>query len=266
MRGRAEALVLRAAEYGEGHKIVTLLTREAGKIGLVARGAGKPRGRLTAACQPLVCGFYSFSRFGSSLGTLHSAEIERVFRRVREDLLLTAVAAYVMELTDRMLDDGEPQPEFYDQLKAGLAAMDEGKDPLVLMHALELKLLALGGYRPVLEGCVECGRQEGPFLFAPRLGGLFCSACADRQAGTPSAKSSGGFSAGAVRAAGGIVPLNASALRLLKLLGGVDLRRLGRVEVRPETERMLRETLRRYFEDQVDLKAKSWSLLENLLR
>ena len=48
-------------------------------------------------------------------------------------------------------------------------------DPLVL--SFQLKLLWLSGYMPHLDGCVECGAEEGLVGFAPAAGGAVCADC-----------------------------------------------------------------------------------------
>ena len=55
---KCEGIVLRTTDYGETNKIITLFTREWGKIGVMAKGAKKPKSRLAAITQPLTYGYY----------------------------------------------------------------------------------------------------------------------------------------------------------------------------------------------------------------
>ena len=84
MLTKCEGIVLRTNDYGETNKIITLLTREHGKIGVLARGA-KSR---TAACQrfPSRSFMHLLFRKSSGLGTLEQGEMIESMRNIREDL------------------------------------------------------------------------------------------------------------------------------------------------------------------------------------
>ena len=74
MLQKCEGIVLRTTDYGETNKIVTLYTREWGKIGVMARGAKKPKSRLSAITQPFTYGYFLLQK-GSGLGNLQQGEI-----------------------------------------------------------------------------------------------------------------------------------------------------------------------------------------------
>ncbi|GAB2703275.1 DNA repair protein RecO [Paenibacillus thermoaerophilus] len=251
---RAEAIVMRSMDYGEGNKIITLFTREYGKLGAVARGARKPKSRLAAASQPFTCGEYVIFKAGGSLGTLNDAEIEYGHQRIREDLHRAAFASYWMEFADRTIADGERLPWFYEQLKAALAALEQGKPPGVLTRAIELQLLSAAGYQPKLDACVECGGEQRPWAFGAREGGLLCARCA-------AFKSPPAGSAASPEAP---LAMTDGAVKLLRVLAQLDLRRLGGVTVKPETDLALQAALRRYVDVQTELRLKSRQFLDQL--
>src|SRR5690606_7458924 len=134
---RVEGLVIRSLDYGEGGKIITLFTEGAGKTGVLARGAKKTGSRFSAAVQPFTYGEFVFYR-GGGLGTLNSADIIASHHRLREDLYLSAVAAYLAEMTDRLVADGESAPRLYRQLLGALGALDDGKDARTIAHIYEM--------------------------------------------------------------------------------------------------------------------------------
>lgn len=106
MQYRVQGIVIRGMDYGEGNKILTLFTREIGKVSVVARGAKKVKSRFGSAAQLFTYGDYLFFKSGQ-LGTLNHAEIIEGFHPLREDLDQAAHASYLAELTDRMLGDQE---------------------------------------------------------------------------------------------------------------------------------------------------------------
>ena len=89
MIGKCEGIVIRTVDYGESAKIVTVYTKEIGKITLMARGAKKPLSKLTGITQMFHHGIYLFHA-GSGMGTLQQGESIRRYRKIHEDIFLTA--------------------------------------------------------------------------------------------------------------------------------------------------------------------------------
>src|SRR5690606_15477599 len=116
-----EGIVLKSMPYGESNKIVTLYTREAGKMTAMARGAKKPASRLSAVTQTFTYGYYLL-RTGRGMGTLEQGEPIDSMRHIREDLEATAYASYIVELIDRLTDDRGASPNVFGLLHDALHA------------------------------------------------------------------------------------------------------------------------------------------------
>ncbi|MDQ1912942.1 DNA repair protein RecO [Paenibacillus sp. GD4] len=243
MQYRVQGIVIRSMDYGEGNKILTLFTREIGKVSVVARGAKKVKSRFGSAAQLFTYGDYLFFKSGQ-LGTLNHAEIIEGFHPLREDLDQAAHASYLAELTDRMLGDQEGQPFLFEQLRASYAGMQEKKDMQIITHLYEMKILMFAGYTPELEQCVVCREATEPFAFSITMGGILCERCHLRD---PQA----------VRLAPGVY-------KLLKLFTQLDVRRLGQIDVKPETKTALKRIMRAYFDTHVGLQLKSRSFLDQM--
>lgn len=230
-------------DYGEGGKIVTLLTETHGKTGVLIRGASKPRSRYGSLALPFTYGEFVYYK-GSGLGTLSSGEIIRSHHRLRERIDLAAYAAYAAELTDRALQDEEAGGAIFTQLLACLNALEDGKDPAITTHVYELKILQAAGYAPVLDRCVACGRTDGLSALSAGLGGAVCPVCRPRDRHA--------------------LQLGDRALRLLRLLAAVDLVRLGEVNVGPETKAAVRRGMRALIDTHLPVKLKSRAFLDAL--
>ncbi|MCZ8511182.1 DNA repair protein RecO [Paenibacillus filicis] len=243
MQYRVQAIVIRSMDYGEGNKIMTLFSREQGKMSVVARGAKKVKSRLGSASQLFTFGDYSFFKSGQ-LGTLNHAEIIEPFHKIREDLHKAAHASYLAELTDRMMGDQEGQPFLFDQLKASLQAIQEDKEPEIVDHLYVMKMIAYAGYTPELDDCVGCREAREPAALSAVLGGILCERCLARD---PQA----------IRISPGIH-------KLLRLFVQMDVRRLGQIDVKPATKEALKRLVRTYFDTHVGLKLKSRDFLEQM--
>ena len=193
----AKGLVVHRLNLGETDKIVTLFTREFGKLSAVAKGVRKSGSRLSGATE-----LFTQSRLllatGKSLDIITQCEIEYSYPDLRLDLERLARASYYCELLDRFTleRDAITSEELFDITVAALRALQAAEENSLdlAVHAYELRLLDALGYAPVLDRCVRCdgplyGRQSG---FSPILGGTLCAA--DRY----KADDSQGLTAGAI--------------------------------------------------------------------
>ncbi len=224
-----EGLVIRTNDYGEGHKILTLFTREMGKVSVMARGAKKLKSRFSAIAQLFTYAQFVFYRSSGQMGNLNQGDIIASHHAIREDLHKAAYSAYLMEMIDRTLEEKEVSPILFDQLKSALDAIEDNKDPQIVVHIMELKVLSHSGYNPQLEQCVFCGSElRGALFFSSTAGGVICSSCRGKD---PYAQ-----------------VLAESVWKLLRLLARTDMRRLGKTEVKRETKLGLKKTLDAYME------------------
>lgn len=242
---RTEGIVIRGTDYGEGNKIVTLLTATHGKQGVVVRGARKPRSRFGAAAQLFTCGDYSFFKT-TGLGTLNNAEVIEPFRELRQGLDGPAYAAYACELTDKAVGDEDAGAFVYSQLKACLTALAQGKDPQVVLRVYEMRIAAAAGYMPVLTECASCGSENPPYRFSPSIGGALCGQCRTRD---PYA-----------------LELDDAVWKLLRVFASLDMRRLGNTELRDGSKTQLQLAMRKWMDAHLGLHLKSRGFLDQLSR
>ncbi len=178
---KATALVLRSVEFSETSVIVTLFTREFGKIRALAKGARRPKGPFESALDLLGLSRIVFLRKSSdALDLLTEAKLERRFRPLGGDLSNLYAAYYVAELLNELTDDYDSHPELFDAADATLAALRTTKSAAELVVRFELTALRLLGHLPSFETCVECGKPVetvGRVAFSLAAGGVLCQRC-----------------------------------------------------------------------------------------
>lgn len=245
MMQKVEGIVIRTTDYGESNKIVTLYTRELGKIGVMSRGAKKPKSRLSAVSQLFIYGTFLFHK-GQGLGTLNQAEIIDSFRDLRGDLFRTAYATYIIELTDKLTEEKQRNPYLFELLYKTLYYLNEDIDADVLLRIYEMKMLAVAGIKPELDQCVSCNRAEVPVAFSIKDAGFLCSKCVTRDKHA--------------------FPLSTHSARLLRLFFYLDLERLGQISLKPETKKELKLVISAYYQEYSGLTLKSKRFLDQLER
>lgn len=174
-----EAVVLRSGVLGEADRLLTLYSRDRGKLRASARGARRPRNRLMAASQPFIRAEYVLFE-GSGIQSISQAEIKESFLRLREEFPRLAHASYAAELLERLVEEGqggEESTRLFDLLVGYLRELASGEDALLLTRYYEVRLLDALGWRPVLDRCVNCGSAGPAAGFSAELGGIFCEAC-----------------------------------------------------------------------------------------
>ena len=108
---RTEALVIRHTNFGEADRILTLYSREKGKIRVVAKGVRKLKSRKAGHLEPFTRVQLQLAK-GRDLPIVTQAETIEAYLNIRNSLETTAQAAYVLEILDRFTFDEEENRDF----------------------------------------------------------------------------------------------------------------------------------------------------------
>src|SRR3990172_9397435 len=125
---KASAIVIRTVEFSETSLVVTLFTREFGKIGALAKGARRLKGPFESALDVLaLCRIVFLHKSSDALDLLTEAKLLRRFRPAGRELSGLYAGYYVAELLDELNDLNDPHPEFFDLADETLEALADGK-------------------------------------------------------------------------------------------------------------------------------------------
>jgi DNA repair protein RecO (recombination protein O) len=228
---KASAIVIRTVEFSETSLVVTLFTREYGKIGALAKGARRIKGPFESALDLLgLCRIVFLHKASDALDLLTEAKLLRRFRPAGHDLSGLYGAYYVAELLDQLTDEDDPHPELFDLADETLAALAAGEGVAKWIMRFELRALGLLGHAPSLDACVECGApvaQTGRVAFGQLDGGVLCVKCR------------GGKKQ--------VASVGAGVLRAMAQLANSDSRAWQRLEIDPRSLGELRGLLNNYF-------------------
>lgn len=176
---RSTAIVLRRINIGETDRVVTLYTREKGKLSAVAKGARRPSSKLAGATELFSYGRY-FLAVGRELDIITQAETLHSFPAIRRDLKRIAHATYLVELINAMVEEREANYSLFDTLLSSLYLIDGEVDPEIVARHFDLQVMSILGYRPELDNCLRCDAQPEStdgMMFSPSLGGRVCDEC-----------------------------------------------------------------------------------------
>lgn len=179
---KTELIVLKRTKVQDSSLYLICLTKEHGKLPLVARGATKPGSSMAEALQYFTVAdvvFYEHEK--KSAEYISKADIVESFAQIIADENRFGFASAAMEFVNLYLPEGESQPQVYFLLKRYLRLLDKSSQQNFrreLLHFWYL-LTIFCGYAPELEHCCECGKPiaADKLMFDPQRGGVICDSC-----------------------------------------------------------------------------------------
>lgn len=223
-------IVLRTVEFSETSLIVSIFTREHGKIGAIAKGARRLKGPFESALDLLALVRIVFLRKSfDTLDILTEAKLMRRFRPRADNLLGLYGAYYVIELLEGLTEQYQPQADLFDLADETLEGLSAGDAPQRLVMRFELGMLRILGHMPLLRWCVQCGRDlelKGRMYFGLIDGGVLCDGCR------------GGKQH--------VVAVDAGTLKTMEQLAQENSRLWQRIEISAAAQGQIRGLLNRY--------------------
>jgi DNA repair protein RecO (recombination protein O) len=177
------AITLRARDYSESDRIVTLLTRDHGKLSGIAKGARKSRARFERKLEPFSHVRLYFRRrpHGQLVFITRAEAAELIQFSLADDLGRFALGNYMLELADALTSEQAEAAAAYAILTQALAALCRYRPSAALRQGFELKMLAWAGYGLEFGLCRICGAaieaHGAPLFFVAAHGGVACARC-----------------------------------------------------------------------------------------
>jgi DNA repair protein RecO (recombination protein O) len=221
-------------DFKETDKLVTIFSEAQGKLRAVAKGVKKPNSSLRACVQPFCCSLLFFNG-SKELELITQGRLLDFYGNCREDINMLLYIMYMMELLDKSLMDKVPLPQLFSTTITVLELFNNKGFNLLAIRYFEMMLLINLGYRPVVAGCIACGKKEVVLAgFDLSAGGMLCRDC--------------------LHETGHFIPLTGETITLIRLLSAGRLQALTRVKVSPAAMYQLELFLEKYLEYHLERK------------
>jgi DNA repair protein RecO (recombination protein O) len=185
------AICIRALDYSETSQILTLFTRAAGKISVIAKGSKRPKSAFDGPVEVFSYGRIVFSdSTKEKLVTLTEFEQQPGFADLANNLFALNCCLFGAELVNSLTNEYDPHPELFDGFLQFLHNINEIRDTryeirdlLSLLILFQLVLLREIGLMPILNACANCKTSHGSratsdeFYFSSLANGLICRDC-----------------------------------------------------------------------------------------
>jgi len=251
---KTEGIVLKVNDYSESSQIVTLFTRDFGRLHGIAKGAKRLRKGLPNALDVLNRVDLVFVR--KPPGQLHlftEWNVTENFLRLRQNLDTLYYALYVAELVSDLTEETEESAELYDVALHTLRRLGSRENPVLSLFLFEINFLGLLGHMPEVRKCVVCGRSlPVRARFSPREGGAVCTACPAAGSSCPEVSS------------GALATIATLARTLRQPPGGVEMNLARRLRIPPSTRREMRSVLNACIVELLGREPRMWRHLPSL--
>lgn len=176
------ALVLRVSDYNDRDAILTLLSREHGKITAKVRGLRRKNSPLTAPCQLLALSEFTLFEY-RGMYTVNEARSVELFKNLRKDLEKVSLGSYFAQVSEVISQEDAPNRELQSLVLNCLYSLAETQLPAEQIKAVfELRIACIAGYTPDLYGC-HCHTGSQPVYFDLSGGTLLCENCKTQNVG-----------------------------------------------------------------------------------
>ena len=194
---KTQAAVLKISDWSESSQVVTLFSRDLGKVAAVAKGARRLRNAFNAFDGPLETGSAGevvLVHGGEGLSTITERAVDFLPRRALGALDRQYATLFVLEVTNVLTAEEDSNPEVYDLLRQTLARLERTGKVALIALAYAYKLLRRLGFLAAADRCVECGTPIGRgerHDFDVQQTGPVCVVCARLPASAPRRRVSG---------------------------------------------------------------------------
>lgn len=228
-----QAIVLRVTDYNDRDALLTVLSRNYGKLTIKARGLRRKNSPLTAQCQLLAYSEFTLFEY-KGMYTINEAVTIELFHELRRDLVKLSLGTYFAQAAEVMCQEDLPNPELQSLVLNCLYALSKlNEDERKVKAAFELRSACLAGYFPDLSGCQGCGNAF-PDRFDMKAGQLECTTCRNLESD------------------GIRMPITPGVLQAMRYLCECDSRRLFRFSLPPEGMEMLENVTEAYLTTQLE--------------
>ena len=173
---KIEGIIVSETPYGDSSKIINVLTKEHGIIGIMCHGVKSIKSPLRTKTIKFTYGFFHIDYKEKRLSKLIDIDIIDNFKNIKESIELISYTAYLNELTLQVIKQNDDN-EIFELYINALKKINEKQNPMIITNIIELKYLDFLGVGLNLDSCVKCGSKKNIVTLDADEGGYICSNC-----------------------------------------------------------------------------------------
>ncbi len=233
-------IVLSDTNYSESSKILNVLTKEHGKIGIISKGCRNLKSSLRSVSSKLTYGYFNIYYKQEGLSVLISVDIINDFSNIKQDLFKIGYATFLSDLTNQVLKETSSN-EIFDLFINGLIKINDDFDPMIITNIIELKYLNYLGVMPILDCCSVCGSNKKIVTISSFAGGYLCVNCYKNE-----------------------YIVDEKTIKLLRMFCYVDISKIKELNILPKNKNEINKFLENYYDRYTGIYLKSKDFLTQL--
>lgn len=235
-----EGIIINVKNYGDTSKIIDILTKEYGVIGVIAKGCKSIKSNLRSVTDKLTYATFTIYFKKDKLSILSEASVINNFSNIKKDIEKISYASFLIDLTNQVYKQCEDS-NLYDLLISSLIKINDNFNPLIITNILELKYLEYLGVMPNLNGCSICGSKSVVTLSSDK-GGYLCSKCHTNE------------------------PIvSDKAIKLVRMYTLVDINKIEKLDIKKDVVYEVNNFIDDYYDRYTGLYLKSKTFLKNIM-
>lgn len=237
---KVTGIVLSDTNYSESSKILNVLTKEHGKIGIISKGCRNLKSSLRSVSSKLTYGYFNIYYKKEGLSVLISVDIINDFSNIKQDLFKIGYATFLSDLTNQVLKETSSN-EIFDLFINGLIKINDDFDPMIIANIIELKYLNYLGVMPILDCCSVCGSNKKIVTISSFAGGYLCVNCYKNE-----------------------YIVDEKTVKLLRMFNYVDISKIKELNILPKNKNEINRFLENYYDRYTGIYLKSKDFLTQL--
>ncbi len=235
-----EGIILSETNYSESSKILNVLTKEYGLIGIISKGCRNIKSKLRAVSRKLIYGKFHIYYKENGLSTLISIDVINSFSQILKDLTKISYASYITDLVVQVIKQNDDST-ILELLIQTLLKIESGLSAELLTDILEIKLLNYLGVMPMLDGCSICGSTKNIITLSSLRGGFVCKNCYTDE---------------------GIV--SNKTIQLVRMFYYVDISSITKIDISSDIQKEINQFIEDYYERYTGIYLKSKNFLKKI--
>ena len=240
MISKLEGVILTETPYGEHSKVINILTREYGMVGVMCNNVKSVKNPLRTKTLKFTYGYFHIKYNEKKLSNLIDVDIIDNLKNIREDIELISYMSYITDLTYQVVKQNNDE-EIFDIYINTVLKLNEKQDPLILTNIIELKYLDYLGVGLNLDSCIKCGNKTKIVTLDPDEGGFICQDCYH-----------------------GEKILDPKSLKLIRMYYLIDIKSISKISINESIAREINYFIDKYYERYTGLYLKSKDFLKKI--
>ena len=173
---KTKGIIVSDTNYSESSKILNVLTKEYGLIGVISKGCRNIKSKLRSVSTKFTYGYFHISYKENGLSTLIEVDTLNEFKNIKTNLTKIGYCSYLIDFAKQVAKE-ETDEEVFNILEGALLKIESGFDPAIITNIVELKYLSFLGVAPNLNKCSMCGSTKEIVTINSDAGGYVCKNC-----------------------------------------------------------------------------------------